>query len=226
MEQDHLTAKLIHENIETHIHDITGEFRNGFEFLRKYPKSVTIFGSARTKPDSAHYKTAHELGSRIAKELRYAVITGGGPGIMEAANKGAHDAGGVSIGLTIKLPAEQHTNRFANKELHFDYFFSRKAMLTFAAEAFVFFPGGFGTFDELFGIITLIQTHKIPRVPVFLVGQDFWSPLKHYIQSEMLDKHSTINPEDIKLFHITDHLDTVINTIKNAPVSEWWKTMD
>lgn len=226
MEQDHLTTKAIHENIETHIRDITNEFRNGFDFLKKYPRSVTIFGSARTKPDNAHYKKAHELAVRIAKELKYSVITGGGPGIMEAANKGAHEAGGSSIGLTIKLPAEQHTNRYANKELHFDYFFTRKAMLTFAAEAFVFFPGGFGTFDELFGIVTLIQTNKIPRVPIFLVGRDFWSPLKHYLQAEMIDRHGTIHPDDMNLFHITDDLDLVIDTIKKAPVSDWWKLMD
>lgn len=214
------------EDIEKHISEISREFRDGFAFLKKYPKSVSIFGSARMSPDNPHYRQAQELSEMIVSELEYAVITGGGPGIMEAANRGAKNANGTSLGLTIKLPREQQTNRYVTDEIGFGYFFTRKSMLNFAAEAYVFFPGGFGTFDELFGIITLVQTKKIPPVPIILVGRDFWNPLVAFIKKEMLEVHHAISPVDMKLFAVTDNLDNVIEIIRKAPVSEWWNIAD
>ncbi|MDB5259076.1 MAG: hypothetical protein JWO73_284 [Candidatus Taylorbacteria bacterium] len=232
MKPEQFTAKAIQDNIELHLKDINDEFRAGFEFLKKYPKSVTIFGSARLTPTSSHYHAAEHLAYRIVKDLGYSVITGGGPGIMEAANKGARDAQsngaahGSSLGICIKLPQEQSTNKFVDSELRLDYFFTRKALLTFAAEAYLFFPGGFGTFDELFGIITLIQTRKIPRVPVILVGNDFWKPLAVFIKHQMLTEHQTISLGDENLFIITEDIEKIVNVVKHAPVSNWWEMLD
>jgi uncharacterized protein (TIGR00730 family) len=228
MKPEQLTAEIIQKDIDQHIHDISAEFRAGFEFLEKYSKSVSIFGSARTKPDSEHYKMAELLARRIVSELGYTVITGGAAGIMEAGNKGAKEAKADKISsaaVTIKLPVEQRTNKFVEDELALDYFFTRKTMLTFAAEAYLFFPGGYGTFDELFSIITLIQTRKIPRVPIILVGTDFWKPLAHYIKHEMLERHQTISLGDENLFIVNEDPNTIIDIIKNAPVSNWWEVV-
>ncbi|MFA6404908.1 MAG: TIGR00730 family Rossman fold protein [Candidatus Paceibacterota bacterium] len=222
-----LSREDIHDNdIKGHLSRINQEFADGFEFLKKYPKSVTIFGSARAKPDSDHYKDALELGTRIAKELKYAIITGGGPGIMEAVNKGAYEAGGVSIGLNISLPHERGTNAYCTHAIKFSYFFSRKTMLTFAAEAFVFFPGGYGTFDELFNILTLIQTEKIPRVPIVLFDSSFWNGFKQVMETNMVEKFGTISPKDLGFFEIADSIDHVIDIIRKAPLSEWWRNIN
>lgn len=221
-----LSKHEINKNIDEHIAEITKEFRDGFEALKKYPKSVTIFGSSHSTPASPHYRAAQELAYRIIKELDYSVITGGGPGIMAAANLGAQEAHGNSVGLTIDLPHEQHTNPYVTSGVDFKYFFARKSMLFFSAEAFVFFPGGLGTFDEFFGIITLIQTGKIPRVPVILMGKDFWNPLKDFMKTYMLEEHHAIDPGDLDLFVITDNADKVMEIIKKAPVSNWWENAD
>lgn len=221
-----MSEKEIKDNIEQHIGEITSEFKNGLEFIKKYPKSVTIFGSSRLTSASSHYHDAKKLSEKIVKDIGYAVITGGGPGIMEASNMGAKEAGGESIGLNIKLPMEQHINPHVTDSMTFQYFFSRKAMLAFAAEAYVFFPGGFGTFDELFGILTLMQTKKIPSVPIVLFGKDFWNPVKDFVQANMLDQHHTIEDEDMKLFVITDSIDQTIKAIQGAPISKWWKFFD
>jgi uncharacterized protein (TIGR00730 family) len=230
-------------DINTHVERISREFREGFEFLKQYPRSVTIFGSSIMPSDHPSYAKALELGSRIVGELGYAVITGGGPGIMEAANRGACESSGniasgksggsnvcniqgVSAGLTISLPHEHTVNGFAERSLKFSYFFSRKAMLTFAAEAYVFFPGGYGTCDELFSVLTLIQTGKIPRVPILLVDSIFWAPFKIFLDSTMRQEYKTIESKDLDLFEITDSLDHVIDTIKKAPVSEWWRNIN
>lgn len=202
------------------------EFKNGFDFLKKYPKTVSIFGSARTPADDVHSKQAELLASRIAKELKYAVLTGGGPGIMRAANKGAKDAGGLSVGITIRLPKEQNTNAYVTEEIECNYFFTRKTLLTFAAEAYVAFPGGYGTFDELFEILTLIQNKKIPQVPVILIGADFWQPLYDYMLTHMLNTHRAIDASDLNLFTITDDLDTAMEIIKKAPVTRWWRHIE
>ena len=214
------------EDIEGHINNISSEFREGFALLKKYPKSVSIFGSSMATPQSSHYHKAEELGKRIVRELKYAVITGGGPGIMEAANKGAQDAGGPSVGLNISLPHNHEINKYENDSMRFDYFFSRKVMLAFAAEAYIFFPGGYGTFDELFGILTLIQTGKIPRVPIFLFDSGFWKGMKTFMEHTLLKQYGTIDSRDFELFTITDSMDNVIDAIRNAPVSDWWRKIN
>lgn len=201
---------------------IKDEFRRGFEFIKKYPRSVSIFGSARFSEGNPHYKDARELGRRIASELKYAVVTGGGPGIMEAANRGALEGGGDSLGLTITLPREQHSNKYLTAECNFNYFFARKTMLTFAAESYVFFPGGFGTMDEFFDITTLVQNKKIPRVPIILVGADYWRPILDVCRAVMLEKHQSINPEDMNLFTVTENFNKVLEIISAAPVRDWW----
>ena len=226
MKKEPLTTEEINKEIDNHINEISREFRKGFEFIKKYPKSVTFFGSARITEKSEHYTQAYELAKRIVTDTGYAVITGGGPGIMEGANKGAYEAKGNSVGLNIILPHEQKINSNITDSMHFNYFFIRKPMMTFSSEAFIFFPGGFGTFDELFGILTLIQTGKIPQVPIILFGKDYWIQVKELIKSQMLIKHATINKEDLDLMIITDSIDTVIKIIKKAPVSEWWNVID
>jgi len=212
--------------IITHLERINHEFGDGFEFLKKYPKSVSIFGSSVLPSREPAYAKAEELGGRIVRDLKYAVITGGGPGIMEAANKGAFDAGGVSLGMNESLPHERFINAYVTHSIKFSYFFSRKVMLMFAAEAYVFFPGGFGTFDELFGVLTLIQTNKIPRVPVLLVDSAYWNPLKAFLEKTMEETYHTISKKDFNLFEITDSVDHVIETIKSAPISEWWRNIN
>ncbi len=224
--ENELSAKKINENITRLIEDISKEFQMGFDFIRKYPKSVTIFGSSRLTDKSSHYHDAQRLAMRISGELGYCIVTGGGLGIMEAANRGAYEAKGASIGLNISIKSEQNINKYMNDSIRLNYFFARKALLGFAAEVFVFFPGGFGTFDELFNILTLIQTGKIPKVPVILFGKDFWNPTVEFIKTNMLEKHHTIEPEDMNIFVITDSVDTVIKIIKEAPVSAWWKMVD
>jgi uncharacterized protein (TIGR00730 family) len=217
----------IHENgIEEHLTHIRAEFQDGFEFLKKYPKSVSIFGSSRTPADQHNYKKAEELGKRIVEDLNYAVITGGGPGIMEAANKGAYEARGTSLGLNISLPKEWTTNAYVTHSIKFSYFFARKTMLAFAAEAYVFFPGGFGTFDELSGILTLIQTQKIPHVPIILYDSKFWNGYAKFVKDYLCDSYKTISPKDMNLFEITDSIDRVIEVIKKAPYSEWWRNIN
>jgi uncharacterized protein (TIGR00730 family) len=214
------------KSIEEHLHRIEKEFRAGFEFLEKYPKTVTVFGSSMATPETQHYQQAYELSKRIASDLKYAIVDGGGPGIMEAASKGAHDAGGVSLGLRINLLRERRQNPYTTENLDFTYFFARKTMLAFAAEAYVFFPGGLGTLDELFGILTLIQTNKIPRVPVILFGSDFWGPLRSFFEKTMLEKFKTIDFQDIALFEITDDYGRALEIIHRAPVSEWWRNIN
>lgn len=202
------------------------EFKTGFDFLKRYPRSVSFFGSARLAPDSEYSKKAEELAARIVHELKYAVLTGGGPGIMGAANKGAYQAGGQSIGISIRLPQEQNSNPYITSEQKFHYFFTRKTILYFAAEAYIFFPGGFGTFDEFFGVLTLIQTGKIPTVPIFLFGSDFWNPILEFVKTKMLDEYKTVSPDDLKLFTITDDFDLILNTIKQTPISRWWRNIE
>jgi uncharacterized protein (TIGR00730 family) len=221
--KEKLTKHDINKNIHDHLNEIMKEFRIGFEELKKHPKSVTILGSTHSTPASSHYKAAEELGELIVKELGYAVITGGGPGIMAAANLGAKKAHGESIGFTIKLPHVQITNPYTTVSIDFDYFFARKTMLTFSSEAFVFFPGGYGTLDEFFGIITLIQTKKIPKVPIICVGKDYWTELRKFLISNTLETHHAITEEDLELFTITDNLHGIIEIIKSSPIANWWK---
>ena len=193
------------------IFKIMGEFVNGYEKLSRIGPCVSIFGSARTKPDNTYYKLAQEIASQIV-DHGYGVITGGGPGIMEAGNKGAHIAGGTSVGLNIDLPFEQHDNPYIDndKSLDFDYFFVRKVMFVKYSQGFVVMPGGFGTLDELFEAITLIQTNKIEKFPIILVGTEFWGGLIDWIKNTLLDKFQTISAVDLNLIHLVDSPEEVI----------------
>lgn len=193
--------------------DISKEFTAGFKFLENYPKSVTFFGANQFKTDNPYYASARTLSSRLVKELGFAVFSGGGPGIMEAANRGAFEAGGHSLGLLIKLPLGQVTNQYITDSFAFYYFFVRKVCLSLSAEAFIFYPGGFGTSDEFFELLTLIQTKKIANVPLICVGSEYWNKLKGFMEEEMLGR-GAIQPEDLDLFHIVDEHDEVMEIIK------------
>jgi len=219
--------KNIHEKaIEGHLDRIEREFRQGFELLQRYPRSITIFGSSLARPEDPWYQHAVELANKVVKETGYTIISGGGPGIMEAVSRGAAEAGGKAVGLRIDLPRERSVNPYATDGMDFTYFFARKTMLTFAAEAFVFLPGGFGTMDELFSILTLIQTGKIPRVPVIMFDPRFWAPFKQFIENVELKEYHAIDAWDPDLFEITDSIDRVIEIIRKAPVSDWWKNIN
>ncbi len=181
---------------------IMGEFVDGFETLRKIGRAVSIFGSARMRPGERYYELAVEVAERFAKK-GWTTITGGGPGIMEAANKGAKKGGGLSVGLNIKLPFEQSANPFQDIALEFDYFFARKVMFVKYAQAYVVLPGGFGTMDELFESLTLVQTGKVQGFPVILIGKEFYGGLLRWMRKEMVAA-GTISPEDTSLFLLTD----------------------
>ncbi len=191
---------------------IMSEFVSGFDILRKYSTAATFFGSARLTPQEPAYKAAELLASKLAKK-GFAVITGGGPGIMEAANVGAFKVGGKSVGLNIQLPMEQKLNPYVTESETFHFFFSRKVMLSFASEVYVYFPGGFGTLDELMEIVTLIQTKKISKIPVVLYGKEFWNPFMQYLEKTMLKEYKTIDREDMELFHIVDTVEDAYDYI-------------
>ncbi len=193
---------------------IQAEFVEGFGLLADLPHAVSIFGSARTKPDDVEYALAERIGSALA-EAGYTVITGGGPGIMEAANSGAVKSGGVSVGLGIELPFEQSLNDFVDVGIEFRYFFVRKTMFVKYSQAFVVLPGGFGTLDELFEAITLVQTKKITRFPIVLVGTDFWGGLMDWIKNQMLPA-GKISQADMELVHLTDDPAEVVEIVKRA----------
>ena len=194
---------------------IMSEFVMGFELLRKQGLAVSFYGSARTSPTDPYYKQAEELAARLAKKC-FAVVTGGGPGIMEAGNVGAFKVGGQSIGLNIQLPFEQKLNPYTTESLDFDFFFSRKVMLAFASEVYVYFPGGFGTMDELFEMLTLIQTKKIEPIPIVLYGKDFWDPMVKVFKTTMLKEYKTISKKDLDLFQVVDSVDEAYKYILKA----------
>ncbi len=195
---------------------VIAEFVDGFETMNRIDPCISIFGSARTKPEDKYYKLAVKVASRFSEE-GYGVITGGGPGIMEAGNKGAALSGGVSVGLNIDLPFEQSHNPYIDPEhnLNHRYFFVRKVMFVKYAQAFVVMPGGFGTLDELFEVLTLIQTKKITAVPVVLMGTEFWSGLKDWIKDVMLEQFNNISANDLNLIPITDDPDEVVKIIND-----------
>jgi uncharacterized protein (TIGR00730 family) len=194
---------------------VIAELVDGFEILNKLDPCVSIFGSARTKSDHKYYKLATEIAAKCIDE-GFGVITGGGPGIMEAANKGAYLSGGLSVGLNIDLPFEQFNNPYIepSRILHHRYFFVRKVMFVKYAQAFIVCPGGFGTLDELFEVLTLIQTNKISPVPVILVGSEYWSGLKQWIVDVMLNQANNISVKDLDLIPITDDADEVVSIIR------------
>ncbi len=190
---------------------IMSEFVRGFDELASVGPAVTFFGSSRSREDNRYYRLAYETAFNLGK-LGYAIITGGGPGIMEAANRGAHDSGTLSVGLNIEIPTEQHPNRYQNLSLKFDYFFVRKVMLIRYSLAYVIFPGGFGTFDELFEALTLIQTGKSYRFPIILFGSEYWKPLMDYMREVMIP-FGTIDPKDVELMSLVDQPQEVIEIV-------------
>jgi uncharacterized protein (TIGR00730 family) len=193
---------------------ILSEFVEGFDSLADLPQAVSVFGSARSKPDSPECELAERVGAALA-EAGYAVITGGGPGVMEAANKGATEAGGLSVGLGIELPFEQGINEWVDIGIDFRYFFARKTMFVKYAQAFVVLPGGFGTMDELFEAVTLVQTKKVTRFPVVLMGTAYWQGLLDWIRGTM-QAEGKIGPEDLDLILITDSVDEAVRHIVAA----------
>ncbi len=213
-EQRHKSWNEIKTNDSWAIFKIMGEFVTGFEKMSKIGPCVSIFGSARTKPGDKYYELTVRVAEKIV-ESGYGVITGGGPGIMEAGNKGAHLGGGTSVGLNIELPFEQHDNPYidSDKILDFDYFFVRKVMFVKYSQGFVVMPGGFGTLDELFEAMTLIQTHKSEKFPIILVGKSFWQGLIDWIKSTLLEKNGNISPKDMDLIHVVDTEDEVISIL-------------
>ncbi|MBC8108788.1 MAG: TIGR00730 family Rossman fold protein [Anaerolineae bacterium] len=202
---------------------IMSEFVEGFEVMAPVGRAVSIFGSARTKPDDKYYKAAEETG-RLLEKKNFAVITGGGPGIMEAANKGAFEAGGVSIGMNITLPQEQEANKYQNISLDFHYFYARKVMFVKYASAFVCFPGGFGTLDEFFETITLVQTLKVEAFPIILYGKEFWGGLHKWMKEQLLSKY--IDAEDLDIFRIVDTPKDVVKQVVQGMKKHWWAPID
>jgi len=194
---------------------IMAEFVEGFEVMSRVGAAVSIFGSSRAAPDSAHYKDAEKLAGQLVQS-GFGIITGGGPGIMEAANKGAIAADGTSVGLNITLPHEQDANSFQNVSIEFHYFFVRKVMFVKYCVGMVCFPGGFGTLDEFFEAMTLIQTGKAPSYPVVLFDTAFWNPLRNFMQETLLEKYGAISPEDVDLFLITDDLDEAADHVRQC----------
>ena len=192
---------------------IMSEFVEGFDVIRRYGLAATIFGSARASFEDDVYKNATELASRLAKH-GFAVITGGSSGVMQAANKGAFEAGGDSVGLSVNnLPEKQTYNPYLTEKFAFDHFFVRKVMLTYASEVYVYFPGGFGTLNELFEIVALVQTGKIRKVPIILFGREFWEPLLSFIEKTLYQKHAAISEKDLKLYTVVDSVDEAYDFI-------------
>ncbi len=192
---------------------IIGDFVDGFDVMPQYIPAVTIFGSARVKEGNKYYEAARQLAYKLAKE-GFSIVTGGGPGIMEAGNRGAREAGGNSIGLNIDLPTEQVPNKYANVLLNFKYFFSRKVMLVKYATAYILFPGGYGTLDELTEVLVLIQTKKLKPFPVILYGSEYWNGLVEWMRENLLE-NNFINPEDFEIFEIIDDLDVIVNKVRS-----------
>ncbi len=196
---------------------IMAEFVDGFGKIVDFKKSVSIFGSTRSEEGSHWYQEARKLGAMLGKD-GFAVVTGGAAGIMEAGNRGAFETGADSVGLNIELPREQESNKYLTDSLNFHYFFTRKVMLTYAAEAYVYFPGGFGTLDEFFELITLIQTNKIRRVPIVLVGKDFWQPLLDYMEKVVYEGYKNIDEKDMKVYQLVDNAKDAFKIVQDSIV--------
>jgi uncharacterized protein (TIGR00730 family) len=209
----------VSDSIDKALHERAGrvedELLDGFHAIREYPKSVTFFGSARFPEEHPYYEKARKLSGKIC-EMGYAVITGGGPGIMEAGNRGSKEKCGYSVGFNIELPDNQLINPYVTHGVDFHYFFSRKVSLSFSAEAYLYFPGGFGTMDEFFEILTLIQTKKIPPVPVICVGSEYWNTLDAFICKTLLGSFGTISARDTNLYKILDDDEEILDVIRGA----------
>lgn len=198
---------------------VVEEFEKAFDILSKYPRTVTVFGSARLPQEHPACRQAFAISWALAKH-GYAIVSGGGHGVMEAANRGAKDAGGDSIGFNIQLPMEQKLNDYTTDNYKFEHFFGRKVAMTLDASAYVYCGGGFGTFDELFEVITLMQTGIVPQVPIILLGTDFWQPMDSYFKSMLLDSYGTISPQDLELYTITDDIDEALQIIQSISLEE------
>lgn len=212
-----LARKEILKADNARIERITDEMRRGFRLIEKYPKSVTFFGSARFQEGNKYYEIARSIAYKLSQK-GYTIVTGGGPGIMGAANHGAHDAHGPSVGLNIKLPKEQHINPYTTDSAEFSYFFARKVALSFAAEAYIFFPGGFGTLDEFYEIATLVQTKRISPVPIICVCSEFWNKFDELHKTLLRDTLGSISPGDELVYTITDDEDEVVQRVLSEPV--------
>ena len=220
--KEQLTNLKLRDWTETRAHSswqifkIMAEFVQGFETLAKIGPCVSIFGSARTKPGHKHYELAVEISKRLS-EAGFGIISGGGPGIMEAANKGANLAGGRSVGLNIELPFEQNSNPFIDRStsIHFDYFFVRKVMFTKYSQGFIMMPGGWGTMDEFFEVATLIQTRKFTQTPMICVGKAYWSGLFRWMKETMEESEGNISPGDLDLIKVFDTADEVVEYISD-----------
>lgn len=212
-EKNHLLIRQrLIDAAEGRLVNVVDEFDKAFDILGKYPQTVTVFGSARLPQEHPVCKQAFAAAWALAKH-DYAIVTGGGGGVMEAANRGAMKAGGASIGFNIHLPQEQKLNDYTTDHYRFEHFFSRKVAMTLDASAFIYCGGGFGTFDELFEILTLAQTGKIPKVPIILLGEDFWRPLDKFFKETLIEKYETVEPVDRELYTITDDIDLVVRKI-------------
>jgi len=214
------TNRDFRSSFQWRIFRIMAEFVEGFQFLADFGKSVTFFGSARFKPGDRWYEEARKLSGLLSQE-GFSIVTGGGPGIMEAGNRGIFEnkeSVGQSIGINIQLPFEQRINPYVQRGHGFYYFFSRKVMLSYAAQAYVYFPGGFGTMDEFFELVTLIQTKKVPAtIPIIIVGKEFWTPLIEWFKKEMLEHHQSISKEDFDIFTLVDTAEEALEIIKKSP---------
>jgi uncharacterized protein (TIGR00730 family) len=197
---------------------INADFRHAFKLMKEYQNTVTFFGSSMLPTTSPYYHQARKLAHQLVDQLDVAIVSGAGPGIMEAANRGAYDAKGDSVGYAIELPKEQTTNPYATHHADFYYFFSRKVALTFTARAYVFFPGGYGTLDELFEILTLKETGKIPALPVILVGSPYWNPLIKFLEETVYEKTKALTKSDLSLYTLTDDLDEVVSIIASKSI--------
>lgn len=212
---EELSMRELKEGSRKRLATINNEFRHTFKFLKSYPRSVTFFGSARFPENHPVYVRARGLARKIVEQTKYAVVTGGAGGVMEAANRGAYEAGGKSIGMNIVLPHEQKMNEFLTASVRFYYFFIRKVALSFSAEVYIYFPGGYGTLDEFFEIVTLIQTRKIPKVPVICVGRDFWKHIDT-LSATLRDEFKTISAGDEKVYEIVDTDEEILEIVKKA----------
>ncbi len=202
---------------------IQSEFIKGYDFLEKFDRAVSIFGSARQGFDDATYREAEEVAAMLA-EKGFAIFTGGGPGIMEAANRGAQSVGGVSVGVTINLPAKgdglvERKNDYVDYAEDFDFFFSRKVILSFASQFYIFFPGGFGTLDELFEMLTLVQTKKTSPIPIILIGEEYWNPLVEWIRQTVYEKNKAISKEDLDIFRVVPDAEAAVEFIDQCIVN-------
>lgn len=209
------------KEVSWRIFRIMAEFIDGFQFLADLKKEVSFFGSARCGENSENYKDAHRLAKMLGQQ-GFTIITGGGPGIMEAANRGATEAGAESVGLNIQLPKAQRVNKYVNISMGFNYFFTRKTMLSASAQVYIFFPGGFGTLDEFFEIITLIQTKKMEDIPVILVEKKFWGPLLQWVDDQLCKKDQSIDKKDMNIYKLVDSVEEAYDLIIKSKEREYF----